>query len=56
MKLKQTILAAAIAAMAGTANAQVSDGVIKIGIMNDMSGLYADLTGQGSVVATSGTR
>jgi len=51
MKLKQTILAAAIAAIAGTANAQISDGVIKIGVMNDQSGLYADLTGQGSVIA-----
>jgi branched-chain amino acid transport system substrate-binding protein len=54
MKLKRTLIAAAIAAtftLAGTANAQVSDGLIKIGIMNDMSGLYADLTGQGSVVA-----
>jgi branched-chain amino acid transport system substrate-binding protein len=51
MKLKRTIIAAAIAAMAGTANAQISDGVIKIGVMNDQSGLYADLTGQGSVIA-----
>jgi len=54
MKLKRTLIAAAVAAslnMAGAANAQVSDGVIKIGVMNDMSGLYADLTGQGSVVA-----
>jgi branched-chain amino acid transport system substrate-binding protein len=54
MKLKRTLIAAAVAAslnMAGMANAQVSDGVIKIGVMNDMSGLYADLTGQGSVVA-----
>jgi branched-chain amino acid transport system substrate-binding protein len=51
MKLKQTILAAAIAAMAGAANAQVSDGVIKIGVMNDMSSLYADIAGPGSVIA-----
>jgi branched-chain amino acid transport system substrate-binding protein len=54
MKLKRTLIAAAVAAtlgMAGTASAQISDGVIKIGVMNDMSGLYADLTGQGSVVA-----
>jgi branched-chain amino acid transport system substrate-binding protein len=36
---------------AGTAQAQYSDGVIKIGVMNDQSGLYADLTGQGSVWA-----
>jgi branched-chain amino acid transport system substrate-binding protein len=51
MKLKRKLLAAAIAALAGTANAQVSDGVIKIGVMNDMSGLYADIAGPGSVVA-----
>src|SRR6516165_5873555 len=36
---------------AGTAQAQYSDGVIKIGVMNDQSGLYADLTWQGSVWA-----
>src|SRR5262250_2489545 len=35
----------------GTAQAQYTDGTIKIGVMNDMSGLYADLTGPGSVVA-----
>jgi branched-chain amino acid transport system substrate-binding protein len=51
MKLKRTVIAAALAALAGTANAQVSDGVIKIGVMNDMSGLYADIAGPGSVVA-----
>ncbi len=36
---------------AGAAQAQISDGVIKIGVLNDQSSLYADLTGQGSVVA-----
>jgi len=54
MKLKRTLIAASIAAtftMAGAANAQVSDGVIKIGVMNDMSGLYADIAGPGSVTA-----
>ena len=54
MKLKRTLIAAAIAATftaAGTANAQVSDGIIKIGVMNDQSGTYADLAGPGSVVA-----
>jgi branched-chain amino acid transport system substrate-binding protein len=34
-----------------TASAQVSDGVVKIGVLVDMSGLYADLAGPGSVVA-----
>jgi branched-chain amino acid transport system substrate-binding protein len=51
MKLKRTVIAAALAALAGAANAQVSDGIIKIGVMNDMSGLYADIAGPGSVVA-----
>ena len=33
------------------AQAQYTDGTIKIGVMNDMSGTYADLSGQGSVIA-----
>jgi branched-chain amino acid transport system substrate-binding protein len=36
---------------AGLAQAQMSDGVIKIGVLNDQSGTYADLAGPGSVVA-----
>src|SRR6185295_3899863 len=36
---------------AGPAAAQISDGVIKVGVLNDQSSLYADLAGQGSVVA-----
>src|SRR5207249_9221985 len=43
--------AAALAFAAGAAHAQVSDGVIKIGVLNDMSSLYADIAGPGSVVA-----
>jgi branched-chain amino acid transport system substrate-binding protein len=38
----------AFALGAGVAQAQLS---VKIGVLNDMSGLYADLTGPGSVVA-----
>ncbi len=34
-----------------TGVAQAADGVVKIGVMNDQSGLYADLGGQGSVLA-----
>jgi branched-chain amino acid transport system substrate-binding protein len=46
------ILAVLAAALACTsAHAQYSDGVIKIGILNDMSGLYADVSGPGGVVA-----
>jgi len=44
-------LAAAIALAAGAAHAQMSDGVVKIGVLNDQSGTYADLAGPGSVVA-----
>ncbi len=33
------------------ASAAVSDGVVKVGVLNDMSGTYADLAGPGSVVA-----
>jgi branched-chain amino acid transport system substrate-binding protein len=45
------VLAAALALAAGPAQAQISDGVIKIGVLNDQSGTYADLAGPGSVVA-----
>jgi branched-chain amino acid transport system substrate-binding protein len=48
-----TAFVIALAALAGGATAQsgISDGVIKIGVLNDQSSLYADLAGQGSVVA-----
>jgi branched-chain amino acid transport system substrate-binding protein len=31
--------------------AQISDDVVKIGVLNDQSGIYADLSGPGSVIA-----
>jgi branched-chain amino acid transport system substrate-binding protein len=43
--------ASAIALLGGAAQAQISGDVVKIGVMNDQSGLYADLAGQGSVEA-----
>jgi branched-chain amino acid transport system substrate-binding protein len=36
---------------AAGAHAQISDDVVRIGVLNDQSGLYADLGGPGSVVA-----
>src|SRR4051812_39917677 len=36
---------------AATTAGKISDGVVKIGVLTDMSGLYSDLGGQGSVVA-----
>jgi branched-chain amino acid transport system substrate-binding protein len=49
-KLK-TLVAAAALAFAGGAQAQISGNVVKIGILNDQSSLYADLGGPGSVAA-----
>src|SRR5678815_3088180 len=54
MKLhKLTTVAAAIAAAfsIGAAQAQISDNMIKIGVLSDMSSLYTDLAGAGSVAA-----
>jgi branched-chain amino acid transport system substrate-binding protein len=50
-------LAAAVAAglvfamSGGAANAQISEDVVKIGVLTDMSSLYSDATGKGSLVA-----
>jgi branched-chain amino acid transport system substrate-binding protein len=50
--IKRIAVACTLAAGIGAANAQqVSDDVVKIGVLNDQSGLYADLAGQGSVIA-----
>jgi len=46
-----SIAAAAACAFGGAAQAQISDGIVKIGVMNDMSGLYSDITGPGSLLA-----
>jgi len=53
MKLSKHLLAVAVAASlaSGAAQAQISDNVIKIGILSDMSSLYTDLAGAGSVAA-----
>ncbi len=44
-------LAAALVAASGVAQAQLSDDVVKIGVLTDMSGTYSGMGGQGSVVA-----
>ncbi len=52
--MTKQLLAAIVAATtmaASAAFAQISDNVVKIGVLNDQSSLYADLTGQGSVLA-----
>jgi branched-chain amino acid transport system substrate-binding protein len=51
--VKRTLLSLAVVAAlgAGAAQAQISDNVVKIGVLSDMSSLYTDLAGAGSVVA-----
>jgi branched-chain amino acid transport system substrate-binding protein len=51
LKMKALAAAAALAFCAGTVNAQISGNVVKIGVLNDQSGTYADLAGPGSVLA-----
>jgi branched-chain amino acid transport system substrate-binding protein len=53
--VKRTAIGLAIAAVLGvgatTVQAQISDNMIKIGVLTDMSSLYTDLAGAGSIVA-----
>jgi branched-chain amino acid transport system substrate-binding protein len=53
MKSLAAVVAAglALAASGGAASAQISDDVVKIGVLTDMSSLYADATGKGSLAA-----
>src|SRR4051795_488406 len=56
--MKRAVVAAVLGLMAigsaGThpARAQVTDDVVKVGVLTDMSSLYSDINGQGAVVAT----
>jgi len=53
MKSAMIVLAAlALVESAGGARAQISDDAVKIGVLTDMSSLYADATGKGSLTAT----
>src|SRR5690348_18105250 len=38
-------------ACSGAANAPISDNLVRIGVLGDLSGVYADLGGPGDVVA-----
>ena len=53
MKLKQISQAVSLSLLlVAGAQAQVSDGVVKIGVLTDLSGTYSDLAGPGAVIAT----
>jgi branched-chain amino acid transport system substrate-binding protein len=53
MQVRRFLLFAAliVALVPHGANAQISDGVVKIGVLTDLSGPASDATGQGSVLA-----
>jgi branched-chain amino acid transport system substrate-binding protein len=51
MKTICSLILMALALASGPAYAQYTDGVIKIGVLTDMSSLYAENTGPGSVAA-----
>jgi len=45
------LTAVAAGAQAKGGGGRISDGVVKIGVITDLSGLYSDLSGQGSIIA-----
>jgi branched-chain amino acid transport system substrate-binding protein len=51
MKTARTMIAAAALLASSSAFAQYTDGVVKIAVLSDMSSLYADIGGPGSVIA-----
>ncbi|MBV9968540.1 MAG: ABC transporter substrate-binding protein, partial [Xanthobacteraceae bacterium] len=51
MKSMRCVIVAAAALASSSAHAQITDGVVKIGVLTDMSSLYSDLAGAGSVAA-----
>jgi branched-chain amino acid transport system substrate-binding protein len=51
MKPLTSLAALAVALGCSGAQAQYTNGTIRIGVLNDMSGTYADLSGRGSLIA-----
>jgi branched-chain amino acid transport system substrate-binding protein len=49
--LSALFLAFLASAYSGTADAQISDNLVRIGVLGDLSGVYADFGGPGNVVA-----
>jgi branched-chain amino acid transport system substrate-binding protein len=52
MNSKKIAATAILVGAACGAQAQVSGGVVKIGVLTDLSGTYSDLAGKGSIMAT----
>ncbi|WP_076866014.1 ABC transporter substrate-binding protein [Bradyrhizobium mercantei] len=51
LRLRVLALCGATAVWCGAASAEISDGVVKIGVLNDTSGIFQDTNGPGSVEA-----
>ena len=51
MKPKHLLLLGALASAVAIASAAHAQTAVKIGVLNDRSGLYADISGEGSAVA-----
>lgn len=49
--IRDAVLALALLAVVPTARAQPSDDIVRIGVLTDLSGPYADFAGPGSVIA-----
>src|SRR5262249_42139910 len=50
-RIRHTFCLAALLTSSAAGAQQITDGVMRIGVMNDMSGLYADISGPGAIVA-----
>jgi len=53
MRFATSVVFAVASVLSTAAQAQYTDGVVKIGVLSDMSSLYSDLTGMGSVAAAT---
>ena len=51
MNVRKWMMVFAFALLGVGANAQISDNVVKIGVLTDLSGVYSDLGGKGSIIA-----
>src|ERR1700674_5130806 len=49
--IRHSLMALTLVVATSAAQAQISEGLIKIGVLSDMSSLYTDLAGAGSVAA-----
>ncbi len=51
MKHLKLTLALAASLVGGAASAEISDNVVRVGVLNDISGIFQDTNGMGSVEA-----